>query len=261
MSRALSYRGGLGALAIIAATMAVGCTGPLDGRLVTGKGLDAYRTSLAPMSEATEFEREAFDWAVSDFDVDRVHREYPDSTPRKIIRAEVGKVRETYPKRIEALEAEAEAQEPLREELRKVTATDARFFLDKNFFGQQPKVTASISNGSSLPVSSLSWQASLYVNDGAEAVATSILSNDYRRDGGLKPGDAYTVTFTVGFVTGDERWTTLEIRNANSTRVVLEPIIGSIKDFGNRPYLATDASAQASSLRATLEAAEKYAEI
>lgn len=251
-----------GALILAVALAAAACGGPLDKDLVTGEGVEPYRESLAVIeNEASEFEIEAFNWAVSDFDLDRLHREYPGSTPRKVIRTEVQKVKDTYPERIEALEELAEEQGPVREELGKIVATDAKFFIEKDFFGLQPKIRASIINGSSLPVSGLEWTASLYIDGAAEPVVTKVLSNDYRRNGGLEPGDAYTVTFKIGHVRGDDRWTTLEIRNAETTRVVLEAVPGSVKDFGDRRYLPTDPIREVKLLQAGLEAAEKYAEI
>lgn len=99
------------------------------------------------------------------------------------------------------------------------------------------------------------------LGDATEPVATTVLNNDYRPSGGLKPGGAFTVTFTVGFVKGDERWATLEIRNAASTRVELVPVLDRIRDFGDRPYLANDAARQIDSLESRIRSAEGFSSI
>lgn len=58
--------------------------------------------------------------------------------------------------------------------------------------------------------------------------------------GGFEPGRQVTVEFTVGFVTGDEAWTTLDVRNARHRRVVLEAIPESGMDYGNKPYITVN---------------------
>lgn len=238
------------------------CSVPADTALVTGSTQEAYRSSLDPVyAQMTAKEQKAFDWAVSDFDVPTLHSQYPNGSPLEIIRGEVRHVLESYPDRIKALHVQQARDAPLRAELGRIVATNARFTLERNFFGLQPTIRATITNGSGKPVSRLDWKASLFLDDSKEPVATTVLGNDYRNDGGLRPKHAFTSTFKVGFVRGDERWSTLEIRNAAKTRVELVPIIGSVRDFGDRLYLTKDAAAQINSLQAAVKAAEGYSDI
>lgn len=238
------------------------CSRPADTSLVTGSTQEAYRSSVEPVyAQMTAQQQKAFNWAVSDFDLPELHAQYPNSSPLEIIRGEVQHVLESYPGRIEALQAQQVKDAPLRAELQQIIATNARFTLERNFFGLQPTIRATITNGSGKPVSRLDWKASLFLDDAKEPVATTVVGNDYRNDGGLRPKSVFTSTFKVGFVRGDERWSTLEIRNATKTRVELVPMIESIRDFGDRPYLAEDAATQIETLRAAVHAAEGFSDI
>jgi hypothetical protein len=247
---------------LLAVSAIAACSGPLDQHLITGSTPQAYRASLdAIYPKMTVHEQEAFDWAVSDFDLPKLHSKYPEASPKAVIRGEVQEVLQTYPAKVKALEVEARKQSPLRAELRKIVAQRAIFRMNKNFFGLQPTVIASIANNSKLPVSRLDWRAALFLNDATEPVATTTLSSDYRNDGGLAPRRGFISTFKVGFVRGDESWSTLEIRNAAKTRVVLEPILDSIQDFGDRPYLTEDVAKRIENMRGAVAAAKSFDDI
>ena len=239
-----------------------GCSKPIDEKLVTGGADEELIASVAAIApRMTEREREALQWAVSDLDRSAIHAAYPNGSPRQIIRGEVKEVLATYPEQINLWKQQAERDAPVRDELVKVVAEEGRFSLEKNFFGLQPTIRTVVTNGSALPISQLAWRASLYLGDSADPVAQSVLDNDYRKQGGLSPGDVYNVTLTVGFVRGDESWSTLEIQNAPVRRVELEPVLSSILDFGNRPYLAEDSSQRIERAEAAIEAAKQYSDI
>lgn len=235
------------------------CGGPADEKLVTSNGMDAYRASLAPITaKLTLSESKAFDWAVSDLDLETLNARYPNGSVRDVVRGEAELVLETYPAQLKELDARAKSEAPARSELRKVTASNPSLRIEKSFFGLQPVVQAVLANGSTLPISSLNWKASLYIDGKNTPEATSILTSDFRSNGGFKPGGEFTSTFKVGFVRGDESWTTLAVRNAQSTRVVLEPILESAKDFANKPYVSADATAQKKRFEEAIQVAEKY---
>jgi hypothetical protein len=249
-------RRSLAALAVLALTA---CSGPADEKLVTSRGLEAYRASLAPIvPKLSPEEAKALDWAVSDLDLDKLHARYPEGSVRDIIRGEARLVLDTYPAAIKTLEARQRTEAPIREQLSRIAAIDPHFFIDKNFFGLQPRIRATILNGSNLPISGLNWKAALYIDGRSEPEATTTLTNDYRDHGGLKPGGRFTVTFNVGFVRGDEGWTTLAIRNARTRRVVLTPVLESVKDFSDRPFVEGDTTAQIAQHKAALQKAAEY---
>ncbi len=250
------------AMILLAGLGLTACKGPADQGLVTGGTQAEYRASLDPLiPKLSKHEVEAFDWAVSDLDLGKLHGKYPGASPRKIIRGEVREVLDTYPGKIDALEKAAAEEAPLRTELGKITAPDTEFAIDKNFFGLQPVVMAIVTNGSRYPVSQLKWNAALYL-DGADApVVQTVLTSDFRQNGGLRPGGQFTVRLPVGFVKGDEAWTTLEIRNAAKRRVVLEPVLDSILDFGERAYLADDPVPQIERMKAAIKDAKDFSDI
>ncbi|WP_103074194.1 hypothetical protein [Solilutibacter silvestris] len=209
----------------------------------------------------SKHELEAFDWAVQDFDLAKLQSRYPGASPRQIIRGEVRDVLDTYPGMITELQKKAAAEAPLRAELSEITAKDVDFAIEKNFFGLQPIIKATVTNASRYPVSQLKWQAALYLDGANKPVAQAVLNNDYRQNGGLKTGDQFTARFPVGYLRGDEAWTTLEIRNAAKRRVTLEPLLDTILDFGDRQYLAEDPVLQIERKKAAIEAAKRYSDI
>ncbi|TWI06379.1 hypothetical protein [Aerolutibacter ruishenii] len=222
----------IGALALLTA---VACSRPADKKLVTCRGLEAYRASLAPVAAKLSPEQaKALDWAVSDRNLDTLNARYPEGSVRDIVRGEARLVLETYPATLKALETRHRAEAPIRAQLSRIAALHPQFFIDRNFFGLQPRIRATVVNDSSLPISGLNWKAALYIDGRTEPEATTTLTNDYRNNGGLKPGGRFTVTFNVGFVRGDENWTTLAIRDARTRRVVLTPLLDSLKDFSDR---------------------------
>lgn len=240
----------------------VACGGPADEKLATGGTEEELKTSLsAVVPKLTPHELEAFQWAASDFDLPQLHAKYPNGSPRTIIRGEVKRVLNAYPAKIATLEKQVARDAPLRTELGKIVASDAGFTIEKSFFGLQPVVTALVRNGSKHPVSQLKWRAALYLDGADTPVVQTTLTNDYRRQGGLKPGGQFKIRIPIGFVSGDETWTTLEIRNASSRRLTLEQVPGSILDFGERAYLAEDPVPAIERMEAAMAAAKRYSDI
>jgi len=226
----------------------------LDQKLDTGHGTDPYMASIKlAAKDLTQEDAQAFDWAVSDLSLDTLNERYPNGTPRSIIRGETKIVQNNAPKRIAELEAVKPKYDAIRAELQKLTASDVEFVMERDFHGLQPSVTATIHNNSQLPVSQMQWRASLYLDDQKTAVATSELMDLYNNSfkgssmldeqtkvesGGLPAGAAAKRSYRIGFVTGDPKWTTLEVQNAKVRHVVMEPIFESVKDYGDRAYLA-----------------------
>src|SRR3546814_17097797 len=90
----------------------------------------------------------------------------------------------------------------------------------------------------------MKWDAKLFLDEEPAPVAIKILNDDYRPNGGMKPGSAWTTTFKIGFVRGDENWTTLQIRNAAKTRVEMKPVVSSVRDFSDELFVPRDFSAE-----------------
>jgi hypothetical protein len=238
------------------------CAGPLDSHLVTDKGDAAYFQRLNPLfAKMSEDEQLAFNWAVSDLDIPTLNQRYPNARPRQIIHAEAQRVLDTYPAKVAELQPQLERHKALQAQLARLQASDASFWIDRDFHGLQPRIRATFSNGSDLAFSSTGWNASLYIDGQEQPVATTELNIDHRERNGLHPGQQQQVTFTVGFVTGDENWTTLEIRNAKKCRVLIEPVDRNITDLGNRGYAVPDVRSEIERLEGVMAAARKWQDI
>src|SRR3546814_2955566 len=99
----------------------------MDQALKTGGTLEEYRATVDPViAEMSQHEKDAFDWAVSDFDLQKLHAKYPNSTARKIIRGEVKTVLDAYPDRIKSLEEEIARTQPLVDEIAKVEVAESQ---------------------------------------------------------------------------------------------------------------------------------------
>lgn len=255
-----------------------GCAKGIDRSLITGEGIEKYQISLQRAGEEmTPEEREAFDWAVSDFDLARLHQVYPNASPREIIRGEVRNGLAEWSARLAQLEAQKAKFDPIVAELRKIEASEIEVELDRGFNGLLAEVHAKVVNRSELGVSSLRWRASLYLDDGEEPVAVSEVFDDYNHTGpgpmititseapipagGMRPGHEYARTFRFGFLSDDKNWTTLAVQDASKRVVVLEPILESIKDFSDREYLEGAPYREIRALQAAIELAKQYEHI
>jgi hypothetical protein len=247
----------------------------IDRKLDTGHGPDAYKTSLGEaVKDMTQEDGEAFDWAVSDLSIEALNQRYPNATPRSIIQGESKLMRDRAPQQITQLESVKPKYDAILAEMTKLTTSNAVLTMERNFHGLQPTVVAQIQNNSRLPVSQLKWRASLYLDDQKTPVATSdildVYNNSFKGNsmfgspqqvdaGGLPAGATAKRSFTIGFVSGDPNWTTLEVQNAKARRVLLEPIVESVKDFGNRAYLGGAPYNDLKEWKRSLATAEKLA--
>lgn len=265
-------------ISLLCVLLISGCSKGIDRSLVTGEGIEQYRASLQQAAEEmSEEEKAAFGWAVSDFNIERLHHEYPNASPRQIIRGEVKKGLTEWPALLSQLEEQKARFDGIAAELAKIEARAVEFELDRNFHGLQPRVHAKIANLGQLEVSSLSWRASLFLDGSDTPAAVSEIFDDYNNAsvgrsslttaskalpaGGLLPGYEYARTFTIGFVTGNPNWITLAVQNASKRVVVLEPILGSIKDFNGRAYLEGAPYEDIRLLQEAIAAAKQYEHI
>lgn len=265
-------------VAILVFKLTVGSTG-INYHLDTGHGIETYKASL---KEATgkmdQTQIEAFDWAVEGFDLESLNKSYPNKSPKTIIRSEIRKVLKDFPAKIAELEKTLPEYEPTMAQLHKISADNVTYSIQDDFFGLQPTITASIKNASALGVSSLSWYAELFIDGDTEPIVTAKLFDNYSNqfvlsrqiaDGeaekggpeGLSPMTKRTRRFTIGFLTGADKWSTLEIRNAKERRVTLTAIPESVKDYGNRYYLDGAPYAKINNMKRDIRLAKKYSPI
>ncbi|EKT4097495.1 hypothetical protein QEG32_002097 [Stenotrophomonas maltophilia] len=254
-------RGRLG-LAVGLTALVAACGGPLDAKLVTDGTQQQYRASIDAIDpELSPHERAAFNWAVAGLDLEKLNAAYPNASVREVVRTHIGSIKDGNPKEVRTLREQMQEQLPTIAELGKVRANGAKLEMEDSFFGPKPSIEARIINESSLPLSQISWEATLYINGETQPVAKAEVRSDFRKIDGLKAGDRVAARFNVGFVKGDEAWTTLSIRQAASTRVELKVIPLTAMDFSDKPYVTADYEKRIEILENQLKEADRFADI
>jgi hypothetical protein len=239
-----------------------GCSKGLDKALVTDKGADIYQVSLnEALRDMDQRSTEAFNWAVSDLTIETLNARYPNQSSRKVIRGEVGKVLAEFPASIAENEVKFTAWSSAATSVRKVVAVETGFSLESSFHGLQPTIRATIQNTSPHNYSSLRWYAELYLDDSVTPAASHILFDSYKRAGGLAAGASATRQFTVGFVTGDDAWTTLEIQNAKKRVVKLLVLPEFAKNYAEKLIVGDSPEAALVQLKQALQAAQELKDI
>ncbi len=242
--------------------LVVACGGPMDAKLVTDGTQQQYRASIDAIDEElSPHERAAFNWAVAGLDLEKLNAAYPNASVGEVVRTHIERIKDGNPKEIRTLRERVQEQLPTIAELGKVRANGATLEIEDSFFGLKPSIEARIVNGSSLPLSQISWEATLYINGEAQPVAKAKVHSDFRKIDGLKSGDGVTARFNVGFVKGDEAWTTLAIRQASSARVELRGIPVTAMDFRDQPYVIADYEKRIELLENQLKEADRFADI
>lgn len=238
--------------------MLTACSKGIDKPLVTDKGLENFTVSLtAARKDMTSQDNDAFEWAVSNLSLADMNARYPNQSARQIVHGEARDVLTRLQPEIMTLEKELATWTREVGEINKVVATDVSFSLEKDFFGLQPRIKASILNGSKYSYSMLSWRAELYLNGATKPVAVSEQLDAYGSSGGLGSGARVRREMTVGFVSGDRTWSTLEIQNAAERRVKLTVVPTEAKDFGERHLVGASPAGRLDHLKDTLKIATK----
>ncbi|WP_426079007.1 hypothetical protein [Janthinobacterium sp. PSPC3-1] len=248
--------------AIILSLAITACSKGLDKPLVTSAGIDAYKVSLAEAAKGMDkSQAEAFDWAVSDLSIDALNSRYPGKTPREIIRGEVQDILGKAPAQIVELEKQASVWNAAAQEIHKVTSEETTFTLAKDFFGLQPRIETTLRNGSKYGYSTLKWRAELYLDGSDKPTAVTEQLDLYKNQGGFSSGETVHRKFSVGFVTGDNNWTTLEIQNAKHRLVTLVVIPEGAQDFGERLIAGASPVPKLEQIKQTLEMAKSLKDL
>lgn len=247
---------------LAAAALVAACGGPADRKMITTGTQQQYRDSIDAIdTELSPHERAAFNWAVAGMNLEELSNAYPNASVRQVVRGQVRQVKAANPKEIAVLREKADAQLPTLAELQKVGAVEADFRMEDSFFGPKPIITARITNSSTLPLSEVSWDAALYINGDKQPVARSRVRSDFRSIKGLRPDHQVAARFTVGFVKGDQTWTTLAIRQAATTRVELEVVPDTALDYSDKTYVTASYQRRIEVLQGQLKEADKFADI
>jgi len=224
------------ALIIGVAVGLAACNSGLDHKLDTGHGAEAYKASLAEATkDMKKYEIESFDLYVEELSIEKLGELYPNATPRKIIHGQAQKVIDGTSKikpELEKLIPDFDKEYVAIEG--GIKAVNATFAVERDFFGDQPKVRATVQNTSGQTLTSLKWQVDLFLDGSEKPVASTVIDDNYKSGGGIKTGYEYKRDFTLGFVKGDDRFTTLEIQNSKKREVRLTLLINDCVDLSGK---------------------------
>jgi len=242
------------AIALLFALMRTGYAAGIDAVLSTQDAV-SYRQSLdAAWQGMNDEQRKAYNWAVGNASLKQLAGKYPDMTPRKVIARETDEyiARRTQDLADLTEKLAANADKLAREEaaVREVQKELVKLTLQANGFQKVPDASRreelrfnfTVNNDSRFNVSSVKWDAWLFINDEQTSDQRSgrycQISLDYKKDGGLSAGKSKNDFITIlGATQQCPRWNTLEIQHAQSHTVKVELDAGSVEDFGNRRVL------------------------
>ena len=261
----MDRRQGLGMAAAMAglqlSVWLTGCVSPADQALDTSSQ-QAFLVSAEKIvpSLSTEQQR-AFLWATTDLELPQLHRDYPNASPRAVIRGQARRFLARYPQQRAALQRQLDAQPRLRENLEKIRASDVSLALEQDVFGLQPVIRAKANNDSTFPVGQMTWEATLYLDGRPKAAAYTTVRHDLSRRGGLLPGTSVSMHLLVNEIEEQRQWSGLNVQTARSKRVVMAPLLASIKDLNGVPYLDVHLAARLRALDRSAAVAEQYLQL
>lgn len=250
-------------ISLVAVVCLSACNSGLDHKLDTANGPSAYKASLEMATKDMKPEEiDAFDAAVSEVTLKELNELYPNATPRKIIREQFTKYSEILAKLIPDVEKKIPDFDKEVQSLNDgVKAVNATFAVEKDFFGDQPKVRVKTVNTSGVTMTALAWRVELFINGADKPVASTTIADNYKSVSGMKSGYEYTREFKLGFVSGDERFTTLEIQNATKRELKLTLEIDECVGLDGQSFGARNPHKALESLEAGVAKAKKFKEI
>lgn len=248
-------------LPILILCLLTGCSKGLDRVLDTDHGSEGFvKSGDIVEKETTKEEQAALIWALSDvIGFDNIKAKFPNKTGRFIIRSEVAKVKETYPKEIEALKVEKANTEAALSELKKITVSDISYSVEKDYFERKTHIRATIHNDSQFQIATLQWRLKLYIDGKSEPVAIADEYDFYEK--GLLPNTSAKRDIEIRGFGNERNWDTLEIQNAKTFRVEFELLPESAENFSNKKIVDLDVLKRYENLTNTLETAKSYENI
>ena len=203
-----------------------------------------YRESLnQAWAKMTPEQQEAYNWAVSDINLDQFFVRYPKATPRQVITQEADSYIALQSQKLAAATAElaqalprlAEQEAEVAEvtaELQKIVAKPVGITKEWH----RERFTYAITNNSRYDITTVDFDMWLFV-DGEERSTRHCNASAYLKSyGGLKSGETKKSSVENGSI-GCRAWDTLEVQNAKSITDRIDVNVASAEDFGERRIL------------------------
>lgn len=224
-------------LAIVLTFFLAACGDPIDSKLVTDKGVEAYHASLAEFAEKGDPEAiKAYNYFANKMTIEGINSEKTIETPRDlIVQASELLLKELTPEERKRIELIQENYKKLQEGL---YVRDVTFEIEDEFFGPMPYINATYVNQSGLSLSESQWVAELYIDGNTEPSARYAYTTNF--------GDGFDSGYTMkgkrlmGQVKGDPNWITPAIRRAKSRIVKVSPYLGSQKGLDLKYLTGTE---------------------
>lgn len=245
---------------ICVAAMLAGCGKGLDAKLSTENEEAIKKSVEIALKDVTEEQRAVAIWAFSNLTAEDEDK-LKDATIREIINGVADSKINDINQELKELEKNRLASEKVRDEILKAHASDPKYHLGANFFGDQTSIYVTVTNNSNLAFSSLTWKAKLFINQSTEPVAEANILDGYTyNDDGLQPGEVQKRVFSIGGL-GSSNWHTLEIKQAKSHKIELTLLPEDAKDLGERNYLADSPLQRIDALQAELTSIKSMKEL
>lgn len=227
------------------AVLLTACGGKgIDKKIATDSEANYRKTLDEAWLDMSVEQQNAYNWAVSDYSLAGLIKTYPTITPRQIIDAEADLYIKRQTADIASITADLAANmarlESEERQLQEVTAELAKISiqpigLKPGTFGDATLEYA-IQNDSQYDVSSLSFDAWVFVDGETLSDRQCELFGFFKRMGGLPAGKRLTVVATPRGM-DCRQWDTLEVKNAKTLgyRADIQP--ASVKNFAEKTIL------------------------
>lgn len=202
------------------------CADPIDTKLVTDQGPEAYQAALKEFFEEGDPEAvEAFNYYAQHLTIEDLNNSPDLKTPRDlIVKASERILADLTPEERKRVTDANANYEKIQKGL---YVKEASLEIKKEFFGLMPYIKAAYVNESGLSLAESAWTAELYIDDQTQPSATYTYTSTYGN--GFDSGYTSTSTRLVGHVKGDPNWITPAIQRAEKRIVKISPVIGTQK--------------------------------
>jgi len=233
-------------LAVGLSLLLTGCGKGIDATLQTANA-DVYRPSLAEAwKDMTPEQQNAFNWAVSNINLEQLHQKYANASPRRVITDEADQYIKAQTQQAATVTAELAknadrlAQEEAtiaaaRQELEKLGVVSAKIVRDSFFNRSELSFVAH--NNSKYDISSAKWEAWLFLDGEKESSRKCVISGYFKYDGGLGSGRSLESKHRLDSFNACESWDTLQARNARRKDFQFKLVDAEVMSFDEQPVV------------------------
>lgn len=222
------------------------CGNGVDKTLSRKSDWDYHRSLDEAFKDMTPQQQQAFNWAVSNINLEQLLSKYPTLTPRKVIQQEADETitavkqdmedrAAQYQKDAPGLKQATDQSNAIAAELQKITASNGAIVKDP-YSSFEKNLRFRIYNGSRYGISVVEWDVKVFLN--GETTSDRVCHVRAFLTNGLPAGDTAEYSEDVS----RDCYTPLatpEVQHATSISFQFAPVISSIEDFGDKQIYVT----------------------